>query len=300
MMSEINGFHIETTNICTLKCSGCARTRFIEQWPGKWKNHSLDTREFLDFLDIDIQGKKFNFCGNYGDPIYHPRLDELIAGIKDRGGVISLVTNGSHRSQDWWKNIVELLDENDSVTFSIDGLPENFHIYRENAHWPSIKDAIDVCAESSTYTIWKYIPFSYNCNDIETARVLCAEFGIDEFVISPSDRFDDRTQHLLPTMEFLGNRFQSQQEFKKGNAQQVNPKCKNGREHFITATGHYSPCCYLADHRFYYKNIFGKNQNFFDIRSTTISKLLAQKKVINFYSEIPINPISGCQYNCPG
>jgi len=300
MPPEIIGFHVEVTNICTLKCSGCARTRFIEQWPNRWKNHNLAADEFMNFLDIDIQGIKFNFCGNYGDPIYHPKLEDLISGIKNRGGSISMITNGSHRSKNWWNNIIGLLDHNDSITFSIDGLPENFYIYRENADWSSIKQAIDVCVVSDVHVAWKYIPFSYNYLDIDKARSLSQELGIDDFVITPSDRFDEKTHHLRPAVEFLGDRFQPQQEFKKGDVQRVSPRCQSGREHFITATGHYSPCCYLADHRFYHKNMFGKEQKFFDIRSTTISKLINQPKVINFYDEILTNPISGCQFNCPG
>jgi MoaA/NifB/PqqE/SkfB family radical SAM enzyme len=300
MIPKINEFHVEVTNICTLKCSGCARTRFIKQWPNRWKNHNLDADVFMDFLDIEIQGIKFNLCGNYGDPIYHPELDEFISKIKDRGGLISITTNGSHRSRDWWKNVLRFLGKGDAITFSIDGLPENFHLYRENADWASIKQAIDICVASDVYVVWKYIPFSYNCRDIDTARSLSQEFGIDDFVVTPSDRFDEATQHLQPTVEFLGDRFQSQQRFRKGDAQRISPKCHSGQEHFISATGQYSPCCYLADHRFYYKNMFGKEQKFFDIRSTTISKLISQPKVINFYNKILIDPISGCQFNCPG
>ena len=68
----ITGFHIEPTNICTLKCEGCARTRFIDQWPQHWHNHSLDIDQLLNFLDVDLSTKTIKLCGNYGDPIYHP------------------------------------------------------------------------------------------------------------------------------------------------------------------------------------------------------------------------------------
>jgi len=299
MIPEINSLHIEPTNICTLKCSGCARTRFIDQWPQHWQNHNLDVQDLSDFLDINIKGKKFLFGGNYGDPIYHPRFHDMISMIKGRGGIAHIVTNGSHRKSEWWVDLCDLLTEDDNVIFSIDGTPENFHIYRENGDWSSIKTAIDICTKSLTKTTWKYIPFRFNQNDIELARALSKEFGIDEFLVTPSDRFDEHTQHLMPDSDKLGRKLFFQEEFKKGKALSVNPKCHRGSDHFITATGHYSPCCYLADHRFYYKTLFGKEKSLVDITTTTITKLLSHPKIVEFYAQIPVKPIGGCQYNCP-
>jgi len=299
MINKITGFHIEATNICTLKCSACARTRFIEQWPQHWKNHSLDVDVLMKFIDIDISGKTLNFCGNYGDPIYHPKFHDLISACKIRGAKISVTTNGSYRDTEWWTRLCDILNEDDIMVFSIDGSPENFTIYRENADWKSIKIGIDVCSKSKARVGWKYIPFLYNQNDIEKTKQLALALGVDEFIISPSDRFDEKTQHLIPTLEFIGDRYQSQESFKKGQSVKVDPKCQTGHEHFIAATGHYVPCCYLADHRFYYKNLFGKEKNKFDIRNTTLTKLLSDLKVIKFYDSITEIPNLGCQYNCP-
>jgi acyl transferase domain-containing protein len=58
LLDNITGFHIEPTNICTLKCAGCARTRFIDQWPQHWKNQNLSIDSLLQFLDIDLTNKK--------------------------------------------------------------------------------------------------------------------------------------------------------------------------------------------------------------------------------------------------
>jgi hypothetical protein len=59
---NITGFHIEPTNICTLKCAGCARTKFIDQWPQHWKNHSIDIEKLLKFIDIELVGKKLRYA----------------------------------------------------------------------------------------------------------------------------------------------------------------------------------------------------------------------------------------------
>jgi len=293
-MIPINGFHVEPTNICTLKCSGCARTRFIDQWPQHWKNHNLDIDVFLKFLDIDITDLKINFCGNYGDPIYHPRFIEMIRKVKDRGAIVSITTNGSYRNAIWWENLCATLHLDDKVQFSIDGVPENFTNYRENADWTSIRKGLEICTTHGIKTVWKFIPFSFNQDSIDQARSIAHELGAD-FCLDPSDRFDDLTQRLIPAKQFVANR-QNLREQKTGL---VDAKCFRGQEHFITATGHYSPCCFVADHRFYYKTTFGKDKKLFDIRNIAFSKLMEHSSMLSFVSEIGASPPSVCQFNCP-
>jgi MoaA/NifB/PqqE/SkfB family radical SAM enzyme len=295
----ITGFHIEPTNICTLKCAGCARTRFIDQWPQHWSNHSLDIDQLLGFLDIDLSTKTINLCGNYGDPIYHPDFINFVKKLKATGVTLSIVTNGSYKTKEWWQELTELLSPNDNITFSIDGIPENFTQYRKNANWTSIQTGIEISAKSQCQTVWKYIPFSFNETSIDQANKLALDFGIDKFVVSPSDRYDEKTSMLMPSSkEFTGIRFESQQQWKNNNnVISVNPKCHIGNQHFVTADGFYSPCCYLADHRFYYKTQFGKSKKQYDIRNTTLSELLARPTVVEFYTSLEQQ--SGCQYNCP-
>ena len=299
MIEEINGFHIEPTNICTLKCSGCARTRFIDQWPQHWKNHSLDIDQLLNFLDIDLTDKKIVLCGNYGDPIYHPDFIEFVIRLKERGAVLSITTNGSYKTREWWRDLVSNLSSLDLINFSVDGTPDNFTKYRVNADWNSIKVGMDVVANSHCDSSWKYIPFAFNQYDIESVEQLSNSIGIKNFRVKPSDRFDEQTLELVPNSLLLGSRYVSQVKWKSNvSNSRVNPKCQSNKEHFITAEGYYSPCCYLADHRFYYKTPFGKNKRQYDVRQHTLSEILQQPQTVEFYQTL--DQQSGCQYNCPG
>lgn len=299
MIDLISQFHIELTNICTLKCPGCARTRFIDQWPQHWKNHNLNIDELLRFLDIDLTGKHIALCGNYGDPIYHPDFINVVQQLKNCGATISITTNGSYKKQEWWKELVSKLDSSDLINFSVDGTPDNFTKYRINADWESIKIGMDVVATAQCNSCWKYIPFLYNQSDIEQVEKLSQEIGIKNFRVEFSDRFDKKTQMLKPSTSMIGSRYVPQVNWKSNRSDMtVNPKCKSGKEHFITAEGYYSPCCYMADHRFYYKTPFGKNKNQYDIRQHTLSEILQQPQTIEFYQTLDQH--LGCQYNCPG
>ena len=297
MTPLVHGIHLEPTNLCTLKCPGCARTRFINQWPQHWHNHSIDVSDLMQFLDVDLHGLPITMCGNYGDPIYHPNLIELIRAFKSRGAVLDIVTNGSYRKQSWWQELTNELSSDDSVTFSIDGIPENFTQYRINGDWKTIHDAIKACAESSCSTIWKFIPFSFNENDIEQARQLSIDLGMDQFKVDFSDRFDDVTMHFKPNEDKISARWNNQQNWKQSIAtKQLVPECQSGRIHYVSADGHYMPCCYTGDHRFYYKNEFGKNKKQYTIKDNTLSKILKKSAVGEFYDKLTDHTV--CQYNC--
>lgn len=295
---EVTGFHIEPTNICTLKCPGCARTKFINQWPQHWKNYSLNIDELLKFIDIDLTGKTITLCGNYGDPIYHPDFIKLVIGLKSQGASIGIITNGSYKKQEWWEELVDNLTSEDSITFSVDGTPENFTEYRINADWDSIQIGMRVVAKSLCNSTWKYIPFSFNQNSIEEAQQLSKDIGIKHFEVEFSDRFDTLTEFLKPNDTLVGARYVAQVQWKTNNTiSMISPKCQSGKDHFITADGYYTPCCYLADHRFYYKTPFGKNKNQYDIRHHTLTEILQQPQTVEFYQILEQQP--GCQYNCP-
>jgi hypothetical protein len=53
----------------------------------------------------------------------------------------------------------------------------------------------------------------------------------------------------------------------------------------------------LSDFRFYYKTTFGKNKKEYSIANTTLTDILGQPKVVEFYNTL--NEQRGCQYFCP-
>lgn len=252
----------------------------------------------MKFLDIDLTNVPVAFCGNYGDPIYHPDFVCMVQEFKRRGSQIRIVTNGSYKKSEWWQTLTSCLDKYDSIVFSVDGMPENFTQYRTNADWESIQAAMTICAQAQCKTTWKFIPFAFNQTSIDQARVLSQSLGIDHFEISLSDRFDKQTEHLMPTSDLLGSRYDNQQSWKNHNKLVgVDAKCAAGDQHFITADGYYSPCCYVADHRFYYKTEFGKNKKAYNINNTNLTSILEQPTVVDFYQTL--DSIPACQFNCP-
>lgn len=297
MLENIKGFHIEPTNICTLKCPKCSRTKFIEQFPNKWKNHELNLDHLISFINIPITNMVFRLCGDYGDPIYYSKLFELVKWIKFNGAKISLHTNGSHKTSDWWNELCLYLDDNDVIVFAIDGLPDNFTNYRINADWKSISNGIKICSKRS-YTVWQYIPFKYNVEYIEQAKQLSKELGIKEFLLHPSSRWESIDDPYRPDTNYTILNDKEIKFIKNIEAQYIDPRCKlTNSDHYITSSGYYTPCCHVSNHNFYYKTEFYKNKRNYDISKTTLTQVLDQTR--DFYNKLEDTKYTYCLYNCP-
>lgn len=289
--------HLETTNRCTLACPRCPRTLMLEKFGKK----SLPIKDIdLDYLDqfIDISLDNIRFCGTYGDPIYHHNFLDLINLSKNKANKLTIVTNGSFRTQQWWKSILENLTSNDEIIFSIDGVPENFNEYRINGNWQSILIGINECVKSSVQVTWKYIPFSFNEQNINEAEKLAKELGIDNFKINFSDRWDKDDWLKPKNQDLLGNRSSLRDEFKYQEKRNLNvdPKCKTHQEHYVNAEGYYMPCCYMSDYRFYYKSEWWKNKNEYSIQNTKLSEQIEKFNI--FYKKINIDKPNYCVFNC--
>jgi len=293
----IKGLHIEPTNKCTLKCPRCSRTEFIEQFPNSWTNKELDLEAFKEFFDLD--NIFINICGVYGDPIYYSKLLELVQFLKSKKCKLQIATNGSYQSEEWWKQLGQLLDSDDDVVFAIDGLPNNFTEYRINADWDSIKIGIDSLKELPVTLSWQYILFKYNEDTVNEAEQLSRELGFDRFFVIPSARFDNDNDPLIPTLG-RDTISKSKIQWKQNKDIEIDPKCKQENNyHFISADGQYTPCCHSYEHRFYFKSEFWKNKDIYDITKTTLSKLLNNEKTINFYSNLETTKPEYCKFNCP-
>lgn len=296
---SIKLLHIELTNKCYLKCPLCSRTTFVEKFKQKqWKNHDLDLDTLKNFVDIDLTNISIQLTGNYGDPIYHPKFFDFIRWFKSKNARIQLCTNGSYKSKDWWEELVSLLSDNDYINFAIDGTKNTFTQYRINGDWDSIEQGLAVVGKSNVQSVWRFIPFSFNEHDIENAKLLAKQYNIKIFQIIKSNRFDDALQWRPSNKMYESDDMVKRIELRRiGNDIELNPKCLDQKHHFITATGYYTPCCFVAEHNFYYKTVYHKNNIDYDIKRNTLSKILSKEK--NNLKDFLREKHKVCQYNCP-
>ena len=284
-MADIS-WHIEPTSKCLLECSLCDRTWFYEKFK-KRLNHEIDIEQLLKFFKG--HSPTVSMCGNNGDPIYHSKFHELCSELKKINCKINVMTNGSGKKKEWWTKLCSILDKKDSITFSIDGLEDTNHIYRKNAKWNSIIDAINVVTKSTLDTTWKYIVFKHNQHQIEEAKTMSKMLGIKNFRLEKSDRW--WKQDLMPDEKYVDPSYKHQIAVTKeeDHATIIIQKCmktindKPNKNLYIDAEGDFYPCCKVGLYAFRYKTIFSPKNKKFNIKNNTVEQILGNDAVKEFF-----------------
>ena len=184
-------FHIEISSKCTLQCPRCAR----QEVPNGLVNTELDLEFFKrnftpEFVQANVE--KITFCGDDGDPIYAHDLIPVIQYLKSIKPVeIVIVTNGSHKKLTWWTQLGNLLDNNDSVHFSIDGYDNTSNnLYRVNSDYDNIIAGLQTLrATSRCQIIWAAIAFKFNEGKLDVMQQFAKQLGVDKFQLTKSTKF---------------------------------------------------------------------------------------------------------------
>ena len=114
------------------------------------------------------------FCGNHGDPMMHPNPMELVCQFKQ----VTIDTNGSMGAL---KTYRQLAENGVDIWFSIDGLEDTNHIYRQDVVWDNIMERVDAFISAGGRATWKFIVFRHNMHQIDQARELSVELGFENF-----------------------------------------------------------------------------------------------------------------------
>ena len=277
-------FHVEPTSKCTLECPLCSRTWFYETFK-KRNLHEININHLADFVGSNA---KIHMCGNNGDPIYHSKFIQLCRRLKDIDCEIYITTNGSAKPKSWWEQLNSVLDHNDKIRFSIDGLENTNHIYRKNAKWKSIMDAVKTLRNSKCIKEWKFIVFKHNQHQIQDAEMLSKKLGFDQFRLERSDRWLNG-KDLMPDEEFVDLSYkQSQEILENPNFKTtMSPKCLVDGEPqsglYIDAEGDFYPCCWMGTYHYKYKSVFSPKTKMFNIKDNTITDILEWAEVKEFF-----------------
>lgn len=270
-------FHIEISSKCTLRCPRCAR----QEVP----NGLINTELTLEFFKQNFTPKfvvdhveKITFCGDDGDPIYAHDLIPVIRYIKSIKPVeIVIVTNGSHKKSEWWKELGNVLTAQDTVHFSIDGWDnESNNLYRVNSDFNSILDGVvGLRSTSACRTVWAAIAFKFNENHITKMVTLAQSYEFDAVQFTKSTKFGsvypNYGEHdpLEPSKKFVSNSHRFERDVillsSRGLNNQTNatnallyqsaaeingvkPLCEIGNKGlYIDARGRLFPCCWVAN-----------------------------------------------------
>jgi MoaA/NifB/PqqE/SkfB family radical SAM enzyme len=134
--------------------------------------------------------RKIEFCGNIDEPLAHPKLLELVEHIVDRRPEVrvSIHTNGGIGTADKFLALSRLLARGgagSNFRFSIDGLEDTNHIYRQNVRWPKLYENLQAALAGGAQVIWQYLVFPWNDHQIDEAKKRAHDLGCSEFWLRP-------------------------------------------------------------------------------------------------------------------
>lgn len=295
-------WHIEISSKCTLRCPRCAR----QEVPDGLVNTELDfdffQRNFKpDFIKQHV--RKITFCGDDGDPIYAHDLIPVIAYFKSIKSDIEIVivTNGSYKSEFWWKSLALQLGRDDSVHFSIDGWDNTSNNqYRVNSDWTSIIEGVNTLrSHSRCQMIWAAIAFRFNQQYLQRMKAMALDLGFDRFQLTKSTKFGSVYPHygdkdlLEPMQDLVSQSYRFEREvndftgkktavwpinFEKHSStletNGVKPLCAIGNKGlYISAQGHLFPCCWVAN-RYAHNNEWQELGKKFDLTQRSVQDVL--------------------------
>ena len=121
--------HVEASTYCNARCPLCPRSLYGYKVEGVYPEVHLSVQKFKDALERFPEREYVYFNGHLGDPMMNPNIVELVKLTECR---TALTTNGSIGSQQSWEDLAK---NNVEVRFSIDGLEDTNHIYRQDVQW---------------------------------------------------------------------------------------------------------------------------------------------------------------------
>tara|TARA_B110001454_G_scaffold13920_1_gene12642 strand:+ start:2072 stop:3166 length:1095 start_codon:yes stop_codon:yes gene_type:complete len=191
-LNEITTLHMEHTSKCNLLCPQCARVDEGKLNP-KLPLEELTLDDYKRILTPEFakQIKRIFWCGNYGDSIASNNFLECLEFIRHSGVEgLTIVTNGSARSPDWWTKVAQILDrDTDRVDFSIDGLEDTNHLYRINSNWKKLKENFTAFIDAGGNAHWDYLIFDHNIHQVAEAKKFAKEMGFESINFKNTSRF---------------------------------------------------------------------------------------------------------------
>lgn len=283
---DIRVIHLENTQNCQASCPMCDRNQ-----NGGDINPHIDLSELTledckrifepDFIK---QLKTMYMCGNLGDPIVARDTLDIFKYFREHNKDmwLSMNTNAGARDEAWWSELAQVFGRMGTVIFSVDGLRDTNHLYRQGVVWDNVERAMKSFIAAGGRARWDFLIFEHNQHQVQEAEEISKLMGFERFQAKKTGRFvtaksekkeshqavnrkGEKTTELKKPEKKYQNKALSKQDMlvqKYGSMDAyydvvpVNCKVKDEGSLFITAEGLAMPCCWTAGrmYKWWHKN----------------------------------------------
>lgn len=293
-VNDIRTIHLEVTQNCQASCPMCDRNMNGE---GVNPHINLDELTLEDCKRIFkpnfiAQLNTMYMCGNLGDPIVARDTLEIFKYFREHNPNmwLSMNTNAGARDETWWTELAQTLGRMGAVIFSVDGLSDTNHIYRQGVNWNNVERAMRSFIAAGGRARWDFLVFEHNQHQVDEAQELATNIGFEKFVAKKTGRFvtakvDPKEKHqakdrkgndtaelkkpnekyqnsALKKQDIIINKYGSMDAYY--DAAPIRCKVKNEGSLFITAEGLALPCCWTAGRMYKWWNKDPKVEQIWD------------------------------------
>ena len=289
---DIRTVHLEITAKCQAACLQCDRNI---------NGGDLNPNIKLDELSLEDCKKIFQpefvkqldslfMCGNLGDPVIAKDSLEVMEYLRSQNPNIwlSMNTNAGAKKPEWWSELAKVMGRKGHIIFSLDGLKDTNHLYRQNVNWDIAWENAVAFIEAGGKAHWDYLIFEHNEHQVEEARALAEKTGFKKFIPKKTGRFFSTMKQVKKDEHQAKNRkgaetqlLQQPKEVKYKNKaldkikeitdkhgslekyfDNVQISCKVAAEKnmYISAEGLVLPCCWVAGSMYKWWQKPGENQ----------------------------------------
>lgn len=268
------GLHLELTDRCQASCPMCPRNHYGGQEREHIQNIDISLEKFKQWFPKEYLYNSVNFvyaCGNNGDPLMAKDCLEIFRYLREscRPGIpLSIHTNGSLRSAEWWKELATVLGKDGTVVFAIDGFEGEHEVYRRGTYFNKIIENAKTFIAAGGRAKSDTLIFKHNQDRILELKEYLLSLGFEYVNLKPTNRFygmekfpvynkqHDTEYHIEPTDEPRWNqklpqpdfvRLVKKDEYKKMlDSAILEPECLKGNSLYINAYGKVYPCCWVG------------------------------------------------------
>ena len=266
---------VDPTNVCNLKCPLCP-TGLLKQ--GR-KGQMMPWETFTHTIDMLAPwAYKVNLF-NWGESLLHTHIFDMIRYAKKKHLGTTLSSNMSVELKD--ESVDELINSGlEFLCLSIDGVSqENYSHYRRKGSLDLVLKNVRQLVRrrkelgSRTPVIeWQFIPMKHNEHEVEEAKRLAAEIGVDRFRCIPvglpfdSDNSSQLKEEWFPIT--ITNGQVANVEEISSNEQAQTPCYFLYRYLVVNPDGRTSPCCV----------VYGEKNDFGDMATDNFKNLWNNSK----------------------
>ncbi len=275
---DIREVHLEVTQKCQAACPMCDRNMNGGKDNPHITNAEITLQKAKKIFKPDFikQLKTMYMCGNLGDPIVARDTLEIFKYFREHNDSmwLSMNTNAGARDMPWWTELAQILGRAGAVIFSVDGLEDTNHLYRQNVIWEKVETNMRAFIAAGGRARWDFIIFEHNEHQVEEAKKLAEEWGCEKFIPKKTGRFfstkkmtgkethqainrkGEKTTNLAKPTEtkFANKELEKEKTIVKQfgsmldyyDRAKINCKVKDAGNIFITAEGLLMPCCWTA------------------------------------------------------